>query len=385
MMELAHTSPDVQVQPAEYHRLLGYPPGFEVTERAAKLEAAARAWYAKNGRPWVYAREAKSLEIAGNVCIDGVAFSSTRMRKTLQEAEAHGAILVAVSAGPELEQEAQRLWRDEKPDEYFFLEVLGSAIVEHLTTTTGAQLCAWAEDQGMAVLPHDSPGYPGWDIAEQPRLFELMAQRLPYQYQVEVLESGALRPKKSLLGVFGLTRHIDRVRRITELVPCENCAFTPCQYRRAPYRRVSPTYSVNDKALKRWAAEHLTLAARENGQVDATFRYEGTTCTNMGRPLTFDYRVKLGPPGEGYPILEQSCKPAPDDIGHTFMCGCLDHGAQLMASIESEKPLLGQRLERVLSWKRPAGFAGCYCQADSRQHKWGLVLETIHYALTKRP
>jgi hypothetical protein len=28
-----------------------------------------------------------------------------------------------------------------------------------------------------------------------------------------------------------------------------------------------------------------------------------------------------------------------------------------------------------------AGRAGCYCDAASRQHKWGLVLETIHYAL----
>jgi hypothetical protein len=27
--------------------------------------------------------------------------------------------------------------------------------------------------------------------------------------------------------------------------------------------------------------------------------------------------------------------------------------------------------------------AGCYCEPDSRQHKWGLVLETIHYALAR--
>ena len=43
-----------------------------------------------------------------------------------------------------------------------------------------------------------------------------------------------LRPKKSLLAVFGLTRHIDRVRRLTDLVPCENCSFLTCQYRRSP-------------------------------------------------------------------------------------------------------------------------------------------------------
>ena len=26
-------------------------------------------------------------------------------------------------------------------------------------------------------------------------------------------------------------------------------------------------------------------------------------------------------------------------------------------------------------------MAGCYCEPASRKHKWGLVLETIHFAL----
>lgn len=384
MMEIVDTAPDTNVLAAEYHRLLGYPPGFQLTDRAAELEAMAREWYAAHGRPWIYAREADIASLEG--------FHAKGLTKTLEQAEAHGAIFVAVSAGPEIEQEAQRRWKDDKPDEYFFLEVLGSAIVEHLTTVAGARLCAWAETAGMAVLPHDSPGYQGWDISEQPALFGLLRGGISGRDvpgpsgaglpgPLEVLDSGALRPKKSLLGVFGLTRHIDRVLSLRDLVPCENCAFTPCQYRRAAYRRAPPAYTINHKALKRWAAERLTLAPRADGYVDALFRYEGTTCTNSGRPLAFDYRVKLGPRGEGYPILEQSCAPSAGDAGHTFMCG---YNAQLMHDIDAEKPLLGQRLERVLGWKRPAAFAGCYCLEDSRQHKWGLVLETIHYALTKR-
>ena len=35
---------------------------------------------------------------------------------------------------------------------------------------TGARLCAWADAERVAVLPHYSPGYPDWDIDEQPRL-----------------------------------------------------------------------------------------------------------------------------------------------------------------------------------------------------------------------
>jgi hypothetical protein len=113
--------------------------------------------------------------------------------------------------------------------------MFAGAVVEHLVTGIGARLCAWAEERSMAVLPHYSPGYSGWDIAEQPRLLALLGGRaLPGA--LDVLDSGALRPKKSQLTVFGVTRHVDRVARLTELRPCENCSFGPCQFRRAPYR-----------------------------------------------------------------------------------------------------------------------------------------------------
>jgi hypothetical protein len=419
MIELADTAPVVDIQPAEYNRLLGYPPGWALEGRAQELADMAADWFAKNGRPWVYARQAESLHAApgstqvgstpvGSIQIDGVSFSSARLQSTLQRAEAHSVILVAASAGPELEREAQTRWQDEKPDEYFFLEMYGSAVVERLVTMTGARLCSWAEQREMAVLPHYSPGYPEWDISEQSRLLGLVTQsgRKSLPSPLEALCSGALRPKKSLLAVFGLTHHTERVRPLSGLVPCENCSFTPCQYRRAPYVRapessnliglpggsvppigVSPLnraakYGVNTKALKRWAGERLSLESRDDGAIDALFRYDGTTCSNMGRPLTFHYTVRLGPPEDGYLIRGQRCVPAPGDTGHTLMCQYDD--GRLLTAIDGEKPMLGQPLDDVLRWQRPDCAAGCYCDPAGREHKWGLVLETIHYALTHK-
>jgi hypothetical protein len=189
-----------------------------------------------------------------------------------------------------------------------------------------------------------------------------------------------------------LTRHTDRLARLTSLVPCQSCSFHPCQYRRVPYGTLTPAaaplqrdapYAVNLKALKRWSAERLSLARHDDGSIDATFRYDGTTCTNMGRPMAFDYSVKLGPREKGYPICEQRCGPAPGDSGHTCMCRYLNDPVQLMAAIEREKPLAGRPLDAVFSWPRPEFAPACYCEPSSRQHKWGLVLETIHYALAR--
>ncbi len=403
-IELAEAVAQVDVLDEEYCRLLGYPRGIVLEGRARELADLARSWYAEHGRPWMYARQAESFLISGNtINIDGAQFTSSRLRTTLDQAGAHSVILVAVGAGVEAEEEAQRRWAEDKPDEYFFLEMYASAVVERLTTMAGARLCGWAEQRGMAVLPHDSPGYSEWDIAEQPRLLELLMKTRSEQFPspVEVFETGMLRPKKTLLAVFGLTAHKDRLERLTSLIPCERCSFGPCQYRRAPFRR-SPrpvggvvaartstlnqnaAYSVNRKALDRWAKERLQLRMNDDGTVDAEFRYDGTTCTNMGRPLTFLYNVKLGTSTEGYPIRMQQCAPAPGDEGHKLMCKFTEDEDALMGAIDLEKPLAGLKLDAILAWRRMPSAAGCYCESSSRDHKWGLVLETIHYALVKK-
>lgn len=414
MTELIDTVPDTNVQLAEYCRLLGYPPEHQLSSRALELTNQSREWYAIHGSPWVYARLADVDDIAdSSVCIEGQSFHSPDLHAALEQAEAETVFLVAVSAGLEIELEAQQRWCDEKPDEYFFLEVYGSAVAEHLITMCGARLCAWAEPQGMAVLPHLSPGYSNWDVSDQPKLLELIRAdaRSALPGQLKTLTSGMLWPKKSLLAVFGVTRHAHYVRRLTTLNSCERCSFLPCQFRRAPYRRAQSSagitisslsqpasaeissralalddkaiYSINRKALDRWTAERLVLTHHANGAVDALFRYEGTTCTNLGRRLLFHYHVSLGPEAEGYPIWSQRCTPAPGDDGFTSMCRYMENSDALMAAIDGERPLLGKPLNQVLDWESPGTVAGCYCELSDRMHKWRLVLETIHYALVQ--
>jgi hypothetical protein len=225
--------PVVEVPHAEYLRLLGYPRHHTLEGRARELAEWAISWYAANGRPWIFTRLAEPVEIGGaSILLEGERFHSGVLRRRWQHASADGAVLAAVSAGPELEREAGRLWEDERPDEYYFLEVLGSAVVEHLAALAGQQLCGWAEGRGLAVLPHYSPGYPGWDIAEQPRLLDVITRGAALPGELEALDTGALRPKKSLLAVFGLTRRTEGVRRLSEVPLCSTCSLATCQFRR---------------------------------------------------------------------------------------------------------------------------------------------------------
>ena len=244
MFTLTETNPAVEIQEVEYQRLLGYPRHRPIQGRSRELADGAREWFSKNGRPWICAREISDVEIhREKLSIGETIFSSQRLHEIFVESDVHTAVLAAVSAGRECEEYARRLWEEDKPDEYFFLEVLGSAVVEQLIVLANAHICGWADQNNMAALPYFSPGYSGWDIVEQIPLWNLFRQSFngAFPGPLEVMESGMLRPKKSQLTVVGLTRDLEKARRFSRLIPCESCSLPNCRYRRAPYKRCQST------------------------------------------------------------------------------------------------------------------------------------------------
>jgi len=419
MKELIDKMPDINVQQSEYKRLLGYPNHYELEGSARELADWARQWYTENANPWVFALQIDDINFSkDNLTIDNTEFLSKKLSKQFSEANVHSAILLVVSAGNECEQKANQLWMEEKPDEYFFLEVYGSAVVEHLITTTGFSFCERAEKNNMTVLPHYSPGYPGWRVEDQHQLLMLIKRnrRADLPGEIHLLETGMLKPKKSMLALFGVTKHLDKVKDLRELIPCQICSLQNCQYRRLPYKYGSSqiedvnllqpittdtintqpsngnginnslltrnaNYSVNAKALEKWYQERLQLKFLKDDSIESKFRYEGITCSKMGRSLNFDYLITLSSATEGYRITSLSCIPSSGDDGYNYMCEYTKHPGLLMNEIETEKPLLGKPLNDVLNWEREFSSEGCYCNSGSREHKWGLVFEVLHYAL----
>lgn len=399
MSVFVETPAVVLVHEAEYLRLLGFPPGHQPDDRVHELMRWARSWYATHGHPWMHWREVRLELRPDGLELDGRAFGSAALRDHLRAGGATRAALLAVSAGTTAEDEAQRRWEAGRPDEYFFLETYASAVVEQLVAAANGRICDTAARADLMALPHLSPGYTGWDIGEQGALHGMItgggSRVLPGP--LEVLSSGMLRPKKSLLAVVGLAPRTEAALRAARVLPCERCACSPCNYRRTAYRQAparieglpaarpaANAYTINPRALRKWAEERTRFELREDGSTLAQFRFDGTTCSNMGRPLAFEYRVRLSPPARGSIILEAECRPVAGDTGHQAMCAYQADAAALMRAIAGEKPLVGRPLDAVLQWPRESAPAGCLCEARSRAHKWGLALEVIHFALAQR-
>jgi hypothetical protein len=240
MFTFEEIRPQINIQDSEYSRLLGYPRDRSLEGRARELADNAQKWFSEHGRPWICARECSSLESDGKkLWLCGKEISSRRLLEVFSTASAHRVVLLAASAGKECEEHAKKLWDEEKPDEYYFLESYGSAVVEQLVTLASGRICSWADQNQMAALPHFSPGYAGWNIAGQVPLWELFREQFTAGFpgELDVLESGMLRPKKSQLAIVGLTRDLEKAKHMQSLIPCEQCPYPDCNYRRAPFKR----------------------------------------------------------------------------------------------------------------------------------------------------
>lgn len=405
-MNLSETALSIDVRETEFLRLLGMPAGHRAPELQPLMDWA-REWYAEHGRPWVYARSVDNFACdSDQLRVEGRAFASDELCRRLRRAEADSAVLVAVSAGPEAEQEAHRRWIAEKPDEYYFLETYASAVTEHLLAQVGARICAAAEVNGLAVLPHYSPGYTRWQLMDQLALHALISRDANLPGPLTILDSGMLIPKKSQLGLFGITSRRDLVRPLDEFIPCRQCGFHPCAFRRVPYlhdhagdqslgdapaepRQAEPApppvqprkYAFPRKALTKWSGQLLTLEPQADGGLTARFRYDGSTCSNAGMPLTYQYEVNLSPAGDGHRIRGGSCLPIADDDGYTFQCQFSQTPEQMSGAWPEGIPLIGLPLAEALDWEPTENSAGCLCQQSSRNHKWKIVYQTILFGL----
>ncbi|MGH8020970.1 MAG: hypothetical protein ACREIA_22340 [Opitutaceae bacterium] len=216
------------VRDADFKRFLRFPPRRILEGPLAENAAWARVWFAAHGRPWFFARAMPVTVVADSgVLVGDENFGGAALAARL--ADVDGAVVVAASAGPETDAEAAARWAEGEPDRYFFLECYAAAVVEALLAEAGRRIAAWA-GSGMGilpmlgssrthgrdaratseleppptVLPHHCPGFAGWPATEAPLFLSVVRGRDPLPGPLEALDTGALRPKKSKLALFGI-------------------------------------------------------------------------------------------------------------------------------------------------------------------------------------
>ncbi|MBP7141681.1 MAG: hypothetical protein KBA71_07215 [Opitutaceae bacterium] len=186
-------TPVPEISEACYRRFLRLPASRPMEGRLEENAIFVRTWFAAHARPWSVSAPV-TLAVEGDTLLaDGEAFLSPQLVSRIGTRGC--GMLLAVSAGPEAEQEAAARWRADEPDLYYFIECYASAVVDTLLRKACTQLGSrefWC------------PGYREWPLVQMPRLLDLLQRKTSLPGPLRVLESGMLTPRKSQIALVPL-------------------------------------------------------------------------------------------------------------------------------------------------------------------------------------
>jgi hypothetical protein len=140
--------------------------------------------------------------------------------------EAVGAGICTV--GEALEAHVRRLFDAREFPLAVMLDSVGSAAVESLAEYANDLLCQAGLGAGTKVTNRISPGYAGWDTAEQAALFRLCSGA---PIGVQLNDACFMTPGKSISWLVGIGAEARVDHYFTQ---CRRCWMRDCAYRRAP-------------------------------------------------------------------------------------------------------------------------------------------------------
>lgn len=194
---------------------------------ATKVERVTRSFGELIEPRFAYRRLKLESAARGAVTLEnGVEFRGGRLARALGESEE--AVCFLATLGEEVDLEIGRLFRENRLAEGYILDALGSVAVENLVEQFHRQVEDESRKSGRAVTLRFSPGYCDWPITDQERLLALFDTEAA---GVKLMDSCLIHPRKSVSGVFGVTRPGPAARQAPHN-PCHTCGKTDCFARR---------------------------------------------------------------------------------------------------------------------------------------------------------
>jgi hypothetical protein len=127
------------------------------------------------------------------------------------------------TAGPEISKLASEYNKKGHTVHAYIADSLGSIVVEHAMDMIQEQLKFMMEQQGLKITNRYSPGYCGWELKEQAKLFELLPEHF---CDISLSDSMLMKPIKSVSGIIGIGKDVTY-----DHYTCNYCKDVNCLYR----------------------------------------------------------------------------------------------------------------------------------------------------------
>ena len=155
--------------------------------------------------------------------------------RQLKGSEAYA--LFVCTAGMEFENYQQQLKQENDMVRMFIADALGSVIAEKCADQMEITLQASIDKLGWKHTNRFSPGYCGWLVSEQQKLFPLISRLSPsFSHEiVSLTESSLMIPIKSVSGIIGLGKQVRHLDYTCGLCDLQQCYKRSKRVNRAPY------------------------------------------------------------------------------------------------------------------------------------------------------
>lgn len=133
------------------------------------------------------------------------------------------------TAGEEIGIRSRKAMQERDMLRGYIYDVIGSEIVEAAADLMQIDLGKNVVPEGKKITNRYSPGYCGWDVAEQHKLFQL----IPYNFcGITLTPSALMDPVKSVSGIIGIGENVKSNPYI-----CRMCEMKDCIYRKVKEKR----------------------------------------------------------------------------------------------------------------------------------------------------
>ncbi len=128
--------------------------------------------------------------------------------------------LFLCTAGPKIGDISKKLMAQNDYLPGYIFDVIGSIVVETAINNIQQQFARKMETSGFKITNRYSPGYCGWQTAEQHKLFSLLPNRF---CGVTLTGSALMNPIKSVSGIIGIGENVTFNKYTCEICHAENC------------------------------------------------------------------------------------------------------------------------------------------------------------------
>lgn len=134
--------------------------------------------------------------------------------------------LFACTAGSGISDYSKKLMHEGDFVKGYIADVLGSEIVESAITKIQDDLEQKIESQGLHITDRYSPGYCGWSVGEQHKLFSFFPENF---CGITLTPSSLMYPLKSVSGVIGIGPDVKRKGYVCNMCDMVNCLYRETQ------------------------------------------------------------------------------------------------------------------------------------------------------------